>query len=479
MLGAVVIGFATLMLLPLALSWYFHDGLAYVYVWSFVTTLCAGLALWFGLKPLRRELTPRDGVLLVPLTWVVLPVFACLPISIGLAEAGPGIDFMHAYFEATSALTTSGGTALTRLDTLPISLNFWRCFLQWVGGLGVIILAVAVLPMLGVGGTQLLRAEMAGPLKETKLTPRIASTAKGLWTVYGVISIACALAYWVAGMTPLDALMHMFATVSLGGLTPHDASLGYFHSSLIEGTALFFMVVASVNFSLYFICAQRRSLARLLRDPEVKATLVALLGGGLLAAFVLWIKDSYTLADALRYGVFNVVSVATTTGFTTADYDAWPVFVPVFMLLLSGVATSAGSTGGGIKMVRMLILLKQAQREIRRMVHPRAIQPLTIDGQVVGDQVTFSVLAFMLVYGATVIVLSMVLLFTDMDMVSAFSAVLANVHCMGMGLGAVGPGSSYGALSDFQVGVCSLAMLLGRLEMLTFLAVFMPSFWRR
>lgn len=345
--------------------------------------------------------------------------------------------------------------------------------------MGILILAVAVLPLLGVGGSQLFKAEAAGPIKDTKLTPRMTETAKGLWGVYVLLSLLCWLAFWAGGMAPLDALMHMFATISLGGLSSHDASFAFFDSPLLEAIAVLFMLVASCNFALYFIALRKGHWRSFWRDPEMRATMLALIGGGLLVALILWAKGVYAPLQALRMGLFHVVSVATTTGFATVDYLAWPVFAPVFMLLLSGVATSAGSTGGGIKMVRMLILIKQARRELTRLVHPRAIQPVVLGGAVVDNRMIFSVLAFMLVYGATVITLSMVLLLTDLDMVTAFSAVLASVHCTGPGLGLLGPTSNYSVLSDFQLWVCTLAMLLGRLEILSFMALLTPAFWRR
>ena len=402
-----------------------------------------------------------------------------MPLMLVLHQVGVPISFTHAYFEAVSGLTTSGATVLTGLDSLPMSINIWRTFLQWLGGMGILILAVAVLPLLGVGGSQLFRAEAAGPIKDTKLTPRMTETAKGLWGVYALFSIACGLAFWAGGMSPLDALMHMFTTVSLGGLSSHDASFAYFDSPLLEAIALVFMLLASCNFALYFVAMRKGQLHGFWRDPEMRATIGVLIGGGLLAALLLWAKGVYAPLEALRYGVFNVISVATTTGFATVDYLLWPVFLPVMMLLLSGVATSAGSTGGGIKMVRMLILLKQARRELTHLVHRRAVQPVRLGSAVVDNRMIFSVLAFMLVYGATVIILSMLMLLTDLDPVTAFTAVLASVHCMGPGLGAVGPASNYAALTDFQIWVCTLAMLLGRLEILSFMALLTPSFWRR
>ena len=410
---------------------------------------------------------------------VLLPLFAALPLMLATHEIGRPMSFTHAYFEAVSGLTTTGSTVLTGLDALPVSMNVWRTFLQWLGGMGILILAVAVLPLLGVGGSQLFKAEAAGPVKDAKLTPRMTETAKGLWGVYALFSTACALAYWAGGMDPVNALMYMFSTVSLGGLSPHDASFGFYQSALLEAIAVGFMLVASCNFALYFVALRKGNWQGFWRDPELRATLFTLVGGGLLVSVLLWFKGVYAPLDALRYGMFNVVSIATTTGYATVDFLSWPVFAPVFMLLLSGVATSAGSTGCGIKMVRMLILLKQARREMNRLVHPRAVQPVLLGDAVVDNRVIFSVLAFMLVYGATIIGLSMVLLLTDLDPVTAFSAVIASVNCMGPGLGSVGPASNYAVLSDFQIWVCTLAMLLGRLEILSFMALLTPAFWRR
>ena len=478
-LGMLLCMFSLAMGLPWAVSWFQGDGVWQVYPVSMGVALLLGLALWWGLRRHRRELQPRHGVILVTLVWVLLPLCATLPLWLAMQSIGRPLSFTHAYFEAVSGLTTTGSTVLSGLDALPASVNVWRTFLQWMGGMGILILAVAVLPLLGVGGAQLFKAEAAGPIKDTKLTPRMTETAKGLWGVYAAFSVLCAAAFWAGGMQPLDALMHMFTTVSLGGLSPHDASFAYFDSPLLEAIAVLFMLVASCNFALYFVALRKGHWQGFWRDPEMRATMVALVGGGLVVALLLWAKGVYGPQQALRHGMFQVVSVATTTGFATQDYLQWPVFAPVLMLLLSGVATSAGSTGGGIKMVRMLILVKQARRELTRLVHPHAMQPVMLGGSVVDNRMIFSVLAFMLVYGATVIVLSMVLLLTDLDPLTAFSAVLASVHCTGPGLGAIGPSSNYAVLSDFQLWVCTLGMLLGRLEILSFMALLSPAFWRR
>ena len=478
-LGVLMVFFALSMNVPLAVSWLWQDGMWQAWPASMLVTAVVGVLVWFFMRHHKQELQPRHGVILVTLVWVCLPLSAALPMMLVYNQMGQELSFTYAYFEAVSGLTTAGASVLSHLDTLPVSLNIWRTFLQWIGGMGILILAVAIMPLLGVGASQLFRAEAAGPVKDTKLTPRITGTAKGLWGVYALFSTLCALAYWAGGMQPLDAVMHMFTTVSLGGLSSHDASFAYFQSPLLEAIAFVFMVAASCNFALYFVAMRKGNWRGFWHDPEMRATVGVLLLGGLLVALLLWVKGIYGPLEALRYGMFNTVSVATTTGFATTDYLTWPVFAPVFMLILSGMATSAGSTGGGIKMMRMLILFSQARRELTRLVHPRAVQPVVLGGRVVDNRMIFAVLAFMLVYGGTIVLLSMVLMLTDLDPVTAFSAAIASVHCLGPGLGSIGPTSSYATLTDFQIWVCTLGMLLGRLEILSFLALLTPAFWRR
>ena len=478
-LGMLLLMFGGTLLVPALASYVLEDGIFGVYPEAMGLAWICGVALWVCARKERRELQARHGILLVALVWLVFPLFAALPLYLGYAQVGRPLSWQHAYFEAVSGLTTTGATVLNHVDTLPVSLNVWRTFLQWMGGMGILILAVAILPMVGMGGSQLFRAEAAGPVKDAKLTPRVAETAKGLWGVYGLFSLLCALAYWLSGMTPLDAIMVMFTTVSLGGLTPHDASFAYYNSGWIEGVAVVFMLLASCNFALYFIAMRKRRLSVLYREPEVRATMGALLGGGLAVAVLLWAKGVYGPLESLRAGVFHTVSVATTTGYATVDFGLWPPFAPVFMLLLSAVATSAGSTGGGIKMVRMLLLLKQTRREMRRLVHPNAVQPVTLGGRAVDERVMFSVLAFLLVYFASIAALLMALLVTDMDLTNALGAVLASINCTGVGWGDLGPTNNFAGLTSFQLGVCTLGMLMGRLEILSFLALLTPAFWRR
>jgi trk system potassium uptake protein TrkH len=317
-------------------------------------------------------------------------------------------------------------------------------------------------------------------MKDTKLTPRVTETAKGLWSVYSVISLACVLAYWTGGMTLLDAWLHMFTTMSLGGLSSHDASFAYFNSPALEWIGVVFMLIASCNFALYFAAIHKHEFRRILIDAEFRGTIAVMTGASLIVAALLFVEGVYgDPMVGLRMAVFNVVSIASTTGFSSTDYTRWPVFAPVLMLLLSGVATSAGSTGAGIKMARVIILFKQARREMSRIVHPRAVNPVMMGGDAVSTGTIFSVLGFMLVYGATTVVLTMLLLLSDMTFDTAFSAVVASINNMGPGLGEVGPAGNFAGLTPYQKWVLVIAMLLGRLEMLSFLVLLTPAFWRK
>jgi trk system potassium uptake protein TrkH len=479
-LGVIVMVFATTMLVPLGVAWWTGDAAVRAYPPAMGITFVCGLAMWIVARHHRRELQRRDGVLLVSFAWTGLPLFASLPLMIYFEQAGAPISFTDAYFESMSGLTTTGSTVLTGLDRLPGSINLWRCFLQWLGGMGILVLAVAILPLLGVGGSQLFRAEATGPMKDTKLTPRITETAKGLWSVYCVVSLLCVLAYWAAGMDMLDAWIHMFSTMSLGGLSSHDASFAYFDSPVIEWVAVPFMLFASCNFALYFAAIHKRSPGRLWADAELRGTVGTMVGASLLVAALLVVKGTYNDGwTALRMAFFNVVSIASTTGYSSTDYTKWPVFAPVLMLILSGVATSAGSTGAGIKMARVIILLKQARREMSRIVHPRAVNPVLMGGDAVGAATIYAVLGFMLVYGATTVGLTMLLLLSDLSFDTSFSAIVASVNNMGPGLNEVGPAGTFGGLTAYQKWVCVLAMLLGRLEMLSFLVLLTPAFWRK
>ncbi|MFM2052717.1 MAG: hypothetical protein RL456_754 [Pseudomonadota bacterium] len=475
-LGGVLVLFGLTMAVPLGFSHFCRDGIEAGFALSMAITVAIGAGLFLHCRHLDRELQPHDGFLLATLVWTVLPVFGAIPLLLHL----PGLSFTDAYFEAVSGLTTTGATVLTGLEKLPVSINIWRCFMVLLGGMGIIVLAVAILPLLGVGGSQVFKAETPGPMKDDKMTPRIAETARGLWAVYFAVAAACLLGYRWAGMRWPDAFMHMCSTMGLGGLAGYDASFAAFNSGRVEAVAIVFMLLAGVNFALYFRVWQRRSIRPLWLDLEARlffALMAASVAG--ITAFLVAHGVYPEWTTALRHAAFNVISVATTTGFATVDYAQWPIFAPILMLFLCGFATCAGSTGGGIKLSRSLLLMKQVQREFTRLLHPRAVRPVTLGGAVVEPQVLFSVQAFMLVYGAVLTAGTMALLLTGLDVISAFTAVVACLNNTGPGLGQVGPANNYQGLTDAQTWICTVVMLLGRLELFSMLVLFTPQFWRR
>jgi trk system potassium uptake protein TrkH len=379
-----------------------------------------------------------------------------------------------------SGLTTTGATVLSGLDALPPSINIWRAFLIWIGGMGVIVLAVAILPLLGVGGSQIYKAETPGPMKDTKLTPRIAETAKGLWLVYFMITVACLIAYHLAGMNWLDAMMHAFGTMGLGGFSSHDASYAYWNSPAIEAVAIYFMLLAGMNFGTHFLAWRHGSFRPYTRDPEAGLYLLVVTCSVFGIAYYLLVNQTYPdFWTALRFAAFNVVSIATTTGYSNTDFNLWPIFAPVWMLFLCSFATCSGSTGGGIKMIRARLMAGQALREMTRIIHPRAVVPVKLGRVPVENNIIFAVLAFILIYNGAVISMTMLLAASGLDIITAFSAVVACINNTGPGLNLVGPATTYAVLNDFQTWVCTAAMLLGRLELFTMLVVFTPGFWRR
>ncbi|EXI77453.1 MAG: Trk system potassium uptake protein TrkH [Candidatus Accumulibacter appositus] len=474
-LSLVILMFGLTMLLPLGVSWWLDDGAFASFDEAFLLTVATGAGLWYATRRETRDLTIRDGFLMVALVWTLLPIYAALPLVLELQ-----LSFTDAYFEAVSGLTTTGATVLTGLDDMPLSINLWRTQMVWLGGMGLIVLAVAILPLLGIGGRQMFKAETPGPMKDTKMTPRIAETAKGLWIVYSLLSICCALAYYLAGMSVSDAIMHMFATMGLGGFSSHDASFAYFASPTIEAVAIAFMLFAGMNFATHFVAFSGGSLRPYRSDPEAGWFLLVTLGSVLgIAAFLVFHGVYASFAEALRYAAFNVVSIATTTGFATTDYALWPFFAPLWMLFLCSFATSAGSTGGGIKMIRALVLYKQVYRELMRAMHPNAVHPVKVGNDAVPPNILFAVLAFGFVYMVCIASMTLLLSLSGLEIITAFSAVVASINNTGPGLGEVGPASNFAGLSDFQIWVCTFAMLLGRLEIFTLLVVMTPAFWRK
>lgn len=475
-LGLLLAIFGMTYVMPIACSLLYRDGQLEQFVIAAVVSSAVGLLIAAATRRHARELKPRDGFLLVTLSWVLMSLSAAIPLMLTL----PGLSFTDAYFETMSGLTTTGSTVLSGLDQLPPSVNLWRHALHWLGGLGIIVLAVAILPLLGVGGMQLIKAEMPGPVKDEKLTPRITETAKALWLAYMVITVAGILALRACGMSWFDAICHAFSAVALGGFSTHDISIEFFDSRAIEAVLIALMVIASLSFARHFLALRRLSLRPYAQDPEAKAVVLFLTVSTIGITILLYASGTYSSAGtALRHAAFNVVSMATTTGFVSQDYEAWPVFAPIWMLFLSCIVCSTGSTGGGIKMFRTLLLAGQAGRELKLLVHPNAIWPVRIGGKSIPERVGDSVLAFIFLYFATVATLTFVLLLTGLDFTSSFGAIVSSINNAGPGLGKVGPSTTYQSLTDVQTWVCTIAMLLGRLEIFSVLVLLTPTFWRK
>ena len=474
-LGIIAMAMSASHLLPIAISLVTRDGMAALFTISMVLNLAVGGSLWLLTRDRRRELRIREGILLITLVWVGGALFASIPLL-----AGIGLSFTDAYFESMSALTATGATLLDGLDDLAPSLNVWRAELQWIGGMGVIVLVVAILPMVGVGGRQISKAEIPGPMKDEQLTPRITQTAKGLWIIYFGLTLACFVGYRAAGMSWLDALIHSFTTVSLGGFSSHDASLAHFDSIGIEVVAIVFMVLAGINFASHFRSWQEKSVLAYRHDSELPYYLGVLAASVVGVTLFLWANGVYPdFASTVRYAAFNTISVATNTGYATADYALWPVFAPLWLLFLGTFVASSGSAGGGIKMIRAMILYRQVYREFTKLAHPSAVSPLKIGERVVPDQVVFSVLAFFFAWLATLVSMTLLLTLTGLDAITAFSAIVASLNNIGPGLHQVGPAANFSVLSDFQTWVCTATMLLGRLELLTVLVILTPAFWHK
>ena len=473
-LGVLLMMFSATMLLPMAIGVFYGDETWLLFVKSFSLILATGAAFWYPVRNFRKELGLRDGFLVVAAFWMVLGSAGSLPFF--LADV-LSMSFTDSVFESMSGLTTTGATVLTGLDTLPRSILFYRQQLQWFGGMGIIVLAVAILPMLGVGGMQLYRAETPGPVKNTKLTPRITETAKALWYVYLAFTVFCAIGYLLAGMDLFDAICHAFSTVAIGGFSTHDLSIGYFDSSAINLVAIVFMILAGVNFSLHFVAWKNISISQYRQDPEFRAYIFVLLMVSAIVVVSLSILDTYDYwPDTIINGLFQAVSIATTTGFTTANYPNWPGALPVLLIFASFVGGCAGSTGGGLKVIRCLLIVKQGTREIVRLLHPSAEIPVKLGQGAVPFRVVDAVWGFFSVYIIVFGIMLLAMMSTGLDQVTAFSAVAATINNLGPGLGEVS--SNFIALTDAAKWISIISMLLGRLEIFTLLVLISPAFWR-
>ncbi|MEM7194581.1 MAG: TrkH family potassium uptake protein [Pseudomonadota bacterium] len=473
-LGILLVLSSLTLLPPAIISFTLSDGAHRAFLTSMGVNLLVGLAFWLPHARKKTELRFRDGFLIVVLIWVVLSLMASLPFVL---LNHPQLSVVNSIFEATSGLTTTGATILTGIDSLPMSVLYYRQQLQWLGGMGIIVLAVAVMPMLGVGGMQLFRAETPGPVKDNKLTPRITETAKALWFIYLGLTLVCGVSYYLAGMTVFDAIGHAYSTIAIGGFSTHDASLGYFESNAVNLVAVVFMLLSSLNFALHFAAFRSRKLHVYLRDSEAKIQYFLIVLGVIVCSAVLSRFNVFeTLESTVVQSVTQVVSIATTTGFTTTSFASWPLFLPVLLILLSTAGGCAGSTAGGMKIIRIILLFKQGAREISKLVHPNALIPIKLGGKPVSDTVINAVWGFLSLYLISYVILLLLMLGTGADLVTSLSAVSASLNNLGPGLGSVA--ENYASITDAGKMVLAFAMLLGRLELYTLLVLLTPMFWK-
>ena len=467
--------YAVLLLVPTLVSYLYHDSAFNAFAGTALATLAGSTAVWAATRKHDRELRPRDGFTLVFLLWLGFAAISALPFYLYF----PNISYTDAFFEAVSGLTTTGATVMSSLDTLAPSLNFWRHMMNWLGGMGIIVLAVAILPMLGVGGTQLFKAEIPGIDKDSKMAPRISQTAKRLWLVYLSFTLLTCMGLKWAGMGWFDAVCHAMSAFALGGFSTHDASIAFFDSPAIEAVLIAATLLGAVNFASHFAMAREKSPKPYWRDEEARAMLTILAASIAATSVYMWQQGYYTPLEALRYVGFNFVSIGLANGFANADFATWPLLVTLWMFFLSNVLANTGSMGGGIKMARALVLAKFSLREVSLLLHPNAVRTVKLNRRSISDRTAMAVMAFIFVYFMTVVIFTLGLLASGMDFITALSATIACITNAGPGLGAVGPADNYGALSDLQKWMCAAVMLLGRLEIFTVFILFTPDYWKK
>lgn len=474
--GLLMALFSITMLPPALVAVFYKDGGGTAFVQAFFVSLFLGLLLWYPNRKHKSDLRTREGFLIVVLFWTVLGSIGALPF---IFSKVPDLSWTDSFFESFSALTTTGATVIVGLDDLPKAVLFYRHLLQWMGGMGIIVLAVAILPLLGIGGMQLFKAEIPGPVKDSKMTPRIAETAKALWYIYLMLTIACATAFYFAGMNAFDAICHAFSTIAIGGFSTKDASIGYYDSSAINIICAVFLLIAAVNFSVHFAAFTRRGINFKIyfKDAEFKVLIGVQVVLTAICFTTLYYSGVYdSPEETLDYAFFQVVSISTTAGFGTESFHSWPLFLPVLLIFSSFIGGCAGSTGGGMKVIRLILLVLQGSRELKRLVHPKAMYSIRIGGAALPDRIIDAVWGFFSAYALVFVICMVILMAMDMDAITAFSATAASLNNLGPGLGDVA--NNYASITDGAKWVLVIAMLFGRLEVFTLLVLFTPTFWK-
>ena len=474
-IGLLLMVFSFAQVPPLIVDLIYSEGEYISFIYSFALTVLGGLILWWPFKEVKKDFRLREGVLIVVCFWIVLSLFGTLPFLI--TDSISSLSFSEAFFESMSGLTTTGATVLNQLDELPKSILFYRQQLQWLGGMGIIVLAVAVLPLLGVGGMELYHAESSGIAKD-RLTPKLRNTAIALWKIYLSLTVLCAVGYFLSGMSIFDAVSHSFSTVAIGGFSTHDGSIGYFNSATIETIAMIFMFLAGINFSLHFVAWNNRSLVDYIKDSEFKTYAMVLICSSIIVISALSLNGHYESAnETVRHSLFQTISIATTTGFTSQNYSSWPAAIPVFLIMMSFIGACVGSTGGGIKVVRILVMFRLGMKEIHKFIRPNAQVSVKLNKSSINEKALVSVLGFFSLYAISFFLILMLLMFAGLDQVTAYSATAATMNNLGPGLGDVA--QNYSSVGEVAKWILSFSMLIGRLEVLTIIAIFHKAFWRQ
>ena len=472
-LGVLMLMYSLTLLPPFALSIYLDDGSATAFSAAWLEIVVLGLLAWLPNRDRKEELTPRDGFVVVLLFWLVFGAVGAFPFLLAPHHQLPLVD---ALFESFSGLTGTGSSVIADVDNIPASLNYYRHQLCWLGGMGIVVLAVAVLPMLGIGGMQLYKAESPGVVKD-KLTPRITQTAKALWLIYVGMTLACMLAFRLAGMSWLDAVCHSFSTIATAGFSTHGSSIGHFNSPLIEMIAVFFMFAGAINFGLHFMALRRGRFIAYWRDPELQFFALSLVLLMALVTVMLWLDSPLAPLQALRHAVFMSASMLTTTGFVSTDFTLWPGILPFLVVSACIMGGMAGSTASGVKPLRMLLALKHSLREISRLLHPNGVFAIRLGRKTVNPRVIDAVWGFLTLYLLVFVVLMWGVMATGVDFMTAYGSVICSLNNAGAGLGATS--SNYATINDPAKLMLIAAMILGRLEIFTVLVLFTPAFWRR
>jgi trk system potassium uptake protein len=471
--GLLLLVFGATLVPPMALSLLYGDGEFAHFAVACVAAVLAGLVLWLPLRKRGVALRSRDGFVIVALVWAVMGLLGAIPFVLTL-----NLDFPSAFFESVAGFTTTGSTTLVGLDSMPPSILFYRQQIQWLGGLGVIVLAVALLPMLGIGGMQLYKGETPGPFKDERITPRVTRSARSLCLVYVVLTVACAAAFWFSGMSVFDAVSHSFSALSTGGSSTHDDNIGYFNSVPVELVTMVFSLIGAISFNEHFIALRSFQLERYQRDTQTRVFLLIVAVLAVVITAVLFVHGTYpSLPLALRHGLFAAVAAVSSSGFTIADFALWPLALPPLLIFSMFVGGCAGSSAGGMKVIRYVVLFKQVGVHLHRLVHPQAIRRMKLDGQPVPDSVVEAVGGFFAVYVVVFVIFMVLAMMDGMDQVTAFGAVATSINNAGPGLGSVA--LTFADVSPQGKIMFAIAMLFGRLEIFTFLVLLTPAFWKR